>query len=74
MATARDAATAERIVARDCRRLADKDASALTHCRGLLLTAERLDLPVHLLDLRNSGDSAGPATESWVTARCAVGT
>ena len=40
--------------------LDDEDACGAYPLRGLLLAAERLDLPVQLLDLRNSGDTAGP--------------
>lgn len=56
----RDAATADRIVARDWQGIADEDACGAYPLRGLLVAAERLDLPVELLDLRNSGDTAGP--------------
>lgn len=59
-ARARDAATAERIVSREWRRIDDHDACGAYPLRGLLLAAERLDMPVRLLDLRNSGDTAGP--------------
>jgi AmmeMemoRadiSam system protein B len=56
----RDAMTASRIVARDWRHIADEDACGAYPLRGLLLAAEHLDLPVRLLDARNSGDTAGP--------------
>jgi AmmeMemoRadiSam system protein B len=59
-AQARDEATAERIVSRSWRQIDDHDACGAYPLRGLLLAAERLDLPVRLLDLRNSGDTAGP--------------
>ncbi|HQR80390.1 MAG TPA: AmmeMemoRadiSam system protein B [Actinomycetota bacterium] len=59
-ARARDEATAARIVKRDWQHIADQDACGAYPLRGLLLAAERLDLPVRLLDLRNSGDTAGP--------------
>ncbi len=59
-ARARDEATAARIVARDWQHIGDRDACGAYPLRGLLLAAERLDLPVRLLDLRNSGDTAGP--------------
>jgi AmmeMemoRadiSam system protein B len=56
----RDAATAARIVARDWPSIADEDACGASPLRGLLVAAQRLDLSVELLDLRNSGDTAGP--------------
>lgn len=55
-----DEATAARIVARDWQHITDRDACGAYPLRGLLLAAERLDLPVKQLDLRNSGDTAGP--------------
>jgi AmmeMemoRadiSam system protein B len=59
-ARARDEATAQRIVAKDWRHIDDHDACGAYPLRGLLLAADRLDMPVRLLDLRNSGDTAGP--------------
>lgn len=59
-AVARDAATADLIVRRDWQNIRDEDACGAYPLRGLLLAAERLELPVTLLDLRNSGDTAGP--------------
>lgn len=59
-ARARDAVTADHIVHRRWREIDDDDACGAYPLRGLLLAAERLDLPVRLLDLRNSGDTAGP--------------
>lgn len=59
-ARARDAATAERIVARDWAAIDDHDACGAYPLRGLLLAAQRLEMPVHQLDLRSSGDTAGP--------------
>lgn len=56
----RDAHTAQRVVERDWRHIADEDACGAYPLRGLLLAAERLSLPVQMLDLRNSGDTAGP--------------
>lgn len=56
----RDEATAARIVARDWRHIADQDACGAYPLRGLLLAAVEQGLPVELLDLRNSGDTAGP--------------
>lgn len=60
VAKSRDEATAARIVALDWRGIADEDACGAYPLRGLLLAAQRLDMAVHLLDLRNSGDTAGP--------------
>jgi AmmeMemoRadiSam system protein B len=59
-ARARDEVTAQRIVTRNWRQIDDHDACGAYPLRGLLLAAERLDMPVRLLDLRNSGDTAGP--------------
>lgn len=56
----KDTATAARIVDRDWAGIADDDACGAYPLRGLLLAAARLDLDVCLLDLRNSGDTAGP--------------
>jgi len=59
-ARVRDQATAAHIVARDWQHIGDRDACGAYPLRGLLVAAQRLDLPVQLLDLRNSGDTAGP--------------
>jgi AmmeMemoRadiSam system protein B len=59
-ATLRDESTAARIVARDWQHIADQDACGAYPLRGLLLATQRLDMDVRLLDLRNSGDTAGP--------------
>lgn len=59
VAVAQDSRTAAHIVDRDWTSIADDDACGAYPLRGLLLAAERLDLPVRLLDLRNSGDTAG---------------
>lgn len=59
-AQARDEQTAARIVARDWEHIDDYDACGAYPLRGLLLAADRCDLTVSLLDLRNSGDTAGP--------------
>jgi len=63
-ATARrlDAATAASIVARDVAAIGVDDACGAHPLRGLLETARRRDLPVHLLDLRTSADTAGDPT------------
>lgn len=60
VARQRDEATAARIVDRDWRHIADEDACGAYPLRGLLLAAERLEMDVRLLDLRSSGDTAGP--------------
>ncbi len=56
----RDGLTAERIVAGDWQDISDDDACGAYPLRGLLVAAQRVGLPVRLLDLRNSGDTAGP--------------
>ncbi len=56
----KDTATAARIVGRDWAGIADDDACGAYPLRGLLLAAAELDLAVKQLDLRNSGDTAGP--------------
>lgn len=55
-----DTVTASHIVGRQWELIADQDACGAYPLRGLLLAADRLDLPVQRLDLRNSGDTAGP--------------
>lgn len=55
IAARRDAATAQRIVARDWRAIADQDACGAYPLRGALAFADK----VELLDLRSSGDTAG---------------
>ena len=59
-ATALDRATAARVLARDHARIDDRDACGAYPLRGLLRAATTRDLDVRLLDLRNSGDTAGP--------------
>lgn len=59
-AQVQDRRTAEHIVGRRWDLIADDDACGAYPLRGLLLAADRLGAPVHLLDLRNSGDTAGP--------------
>jgi MEMO1 family protein len=54
-----DRATADAVVARDPDALGDRSACGLFALRGLLHWAGRRDLAVHLLDLRNSADTAG---------------
>jgi len=56
----RDEMTAARIVAGDWQDIADDDACGAYPLRGLLVAAQRADMPIRLLDLRNSGDTAGP--------------
>jgi AmmeMemoRadiSam system protein B len=58
-ARARDARTAAAIVARDAAAIGDDDACGARPIRGLLLAVGRRGLSVRLLDLRNSGDTAG---------------
>jgi AmmeMemoRadiSam system protein B len=59
-AAALDRATAARIAARAADEVGDRDACGVYPLRGLLVAAARRDLDVELLDLRNSGDTAGP--------------
>lgn len=59
-AVAQDERTADLIVARQWPDIADADACGAYPLRGLLLAAARRDLAVRMLDLRNSGDTAGP--------------
>jgi len=54
-----DAATAARVVARRWRDVEPDGACGAFPLRGLLLEADRRGLPVELLDLRTSGDTAG---------------
>jgi AmmeMemoRadiSam system protein B/AmmeMemoRadiSam system protein A len=56
-----DRDTAAAIVARDAEALAPARACGAYPVRGMLTAADRHDLDVELLDLRNSGDTAGPA-------------
>ncbi len=58
-ARARDRRTAAAIVTEDADAVGDEDACGARSVRGLLLTARRRGLAVRLLDLRNSGDTAG---------------
>jgi len=54
-----DRHTADTILARDASALAGEDACGFYPLRGLLELARRRDLPLELLDLRTSGDTAG---------------
>jgi hypothetical protein len=58
-ARARDRRTAAAITARDAAAIDDDDACGARPIRGLLVAACRHGLEVRLLDLRNSGDTAG---------------
>lgn len=58
-ASARDAATADRIVGLKGDELTGEDACGCRAIKGLLLLARRRGLKCTLLDLRNSGDTAG---------------
>jgi hypothetical protein len=58
-ATDLDRTTAARIVARDHDAVGDRDACGAYPLRGLLFAARQRDLDVELVDLRNSGDTAG---------------
>jgi AmmeMemoRadiSam system protein B len=59
----RDAATAAAIVARRADAIQDDDACGSRPVRGLLELARRRGWTVDLLDLRNSGDTAGPRSQ-----------
>lgn len=59
-ATDLDRMTAARVVARDHDAIGDRDACGAHPLRGLLFVARQRALDVQLLDLRNSGDTAGP--------------
>jgi AmmeMemoRadiSam system protein B len=59
-ATARDRDTASRIVAGNGPEIAPEDACGAVPIRGLLVAGARRGLSPRLLDLRNSGDTAGP--------------
>jgi len=58
-----DAVTAESIVAKQPDELGEGSACGRLAIQGLLLAAQRRDAEVSLLDLRNSGDTAGPRNE-----------
>ena len=62
-AVRRDRATAAAVVARAAERIDDDDACGARPLRGLLEATARRGLGVRLLDLRNSGDTAGPRDE-----------
>jgi AmmeMemoRadiSam system protein B len=72
-AQALDAHTARCIVARAVERIGDADACGARPVRGLLEVARRRDLPVRLLDLRTSGDTAGSRDEVVGYGAFAVG-
>jgi AmmeMemoRadiSam system protein B len=55
-----DASTAARIVAADAGAIADRDACGAYALRPLLDVGRRRELVVEQLDLRSSGDTAGP--------------
>jgi AmmeMemoRadiSam system protein B len=59
-ATARDTRTASRILSGSGAEIAADDACGAAPIRGLLVSGERHGLSPRLLDLRNSGDTAGP--------------
>ena len=54
-----DRTTADAILAREPNRLSGEDACGYYPLRGLLEMARRKGLPIRLLDLRTSGDTAG---------------
>ena len=54
-----DRTTADAILAREPDNLSGEDACGYYPLRGLLELARRKSLPVQLLDLRTSGDTAG---------------
>ena len=59
-----DRATADAIIAREPENLSGEDACGYYPLRGLLeLARRRKSLPIRLLDLRTSGDTAGDPVE-----------
>jgi len=60
LAARRDRATAAAVVALDERRIGDEDACGRHPLRGLLVVARRNGWRARCLDLRSSGDTAGP--------------
>jgi MEMO1 family protein len=54
-----DRRTADAVVERDARSIRIRDACGVFALRGIVEHARRHDLPVRLLDLRNSADTAG---------------
>jgi AmmeMemoRadiSam system protein B len=60
-AQARDTETAQHIVELRAECIRDSAACGSRAIRGLLLAARRRDASMRLLDLRNSGDTAGPS-------------
>jgi MEMO1 family protein len=62
-AAARDGRTAAAIVGRDVDGVDVEDACGSAAVRGMLALARQRDLTVQLLDLRSSGDTAGPRDE-----------
>jgi hypothetical protein len=66
-----DSETSQAIVARDSGAIADHQACGRVGLKGLLEMSRQRDLSIDLLDLRNSGDTAGPHDRvvgygSWV--------
>jgi AmmeMemoRadiSam system protein B len=59
-ATRLDAATAAAIEQGHLASIGDRDACGAYPLRGLLLAADRRGMRAHVVDLRNSGDTAGP--------------
>jgi hypothetical protein len=59
----RDRATAEAIEGLDVGQISPYDACGCHSINGLLALARRKGMTVHTLDLRNSGDTAGPRDE-----------
>jgi AmmeMemoRadiSam system protein B len=62
-AAGRDRRTAAAIVARDVDGIDAEDACGSAAVRGMIALARKRDLAVRLLDLRSSGDTAGPRDE-----------
>jgi AmmeMemoRadiSam system protein B len=63
MARSADRRTADRVLALDPRSLAGEDACGATAINGMIIAARTRGLGVELVDLRNSGDTAGPRHE-----------
>ena len=58
-----DAATAQTIVSGDVLQLDERSACGRLAIQGMKLSAQQRGMAVELLDLRNSGDTAGPRNE-----------
>lgn len=69
-----DRRTAQTVVARNAAALGEGDACGIFALRGLVELARRKDLPIELLDLRTSADTAGDSHRVVGYGAFAVGT